>query len=153
MLGGNGEGIWSSGLRLAMFCRLLASTRMSLNNPQNSACENLASFCLPWFLVADKCGLVGKKGTPPMSGLAEQVDQTKMKQNVKLTWWDQTARELTCLHLATVDFFIQIHHQLLEHLVRNQLQLSTSDFQMLVNLNATLLRNNQMLTALQWLTG
>lgn len=78
--GGSGDdGTWSNGRKFAIFWRLLASTRMSLSSPQNSAWENRASFCRPWFLVADKWGFVGKNGTPPISGFGEHVDQTKSK--------------------------------------------------------------------------
>lgn len=56
--------------------------------------------------------------------------------------------KLTCFHLATINFFVQIHNQLLEHLIRNQLKLTARNLQMLINLNATLFRDDQMLSAL-----
>lgn len=149
MFGGNGDcGTWSSGRRLAMFWRRRASTRMSLSSPQNSACENLASFCRPWFLVADRCGFVGKNGTPPISGFGEQVDQTGSIQDVKLRKFFNLFF-LTRFHLPSVDFLIQIHHQLLKHLVGDQLELPASNLQMLVDLHAALLGDDEVLTALK----
>lgn len=57
---------------------------------------------------------------------------------------------LTCFHLTTINFFVQIHDQFLEHLVRDQLKLSSGDFEVLVDFNAALFRDDEVLSALRY---